>query len=83
MGNVLLQLKDIIVRYDLKVPAHFFLLARSMVTIEGLIRNLDPQIDMLAIAQPYLLSAIAKKLNPFKLGMKVLNGLYEIANYME
>ncbi|MDF3026581.1 MAG: hypothetical protein K0S23_888 [Fluviicola sp.] len=83
MGNVLLQLKDIIVRYDLKVPSHFFLLARSMVTIEGLIRNLDPQIDMLAIAQPYLLSAIAKKLNPFKLGMKVLNGLYEIANYME
>lgn len=83
MSNVLLQLKDIIVRYDLKVPSHFFLLARSMVTIEGLIRNLDPTIDMLEIAQPYLLSSIAKKLNPFKLGMKVLNGLYEMANYME
>jgi ubiquinone biosynthesis protein len=83
MSTVLLQLKDIIVRYDLKVPPHFFLLARSMVTIEGLIRNLDPKIDMLEIARPYLLSAIAKKLNPFKLGMKVLNGLYEIANYME
>lgn len=83
MSTVLLQLKDIIVRYDLKVPPHFFLLARSMVTIEGLIRNLDPEIDMLEIARPYLISAIAKKLNPFKLGMKVLNGLYEIANYME
>src|SRR3989338_732908 len=83
MSTVLLQLKDIIVLYDLKVPPHFFLLARSMVTIEGLIRNLDPGIDMLEIARPYLLKAIAKKLNPFKLGMKVLNGLYEIANYME
>lgn len=83
MSTVLLELKDIIVRYDLKVPSHFFLLARSMVTIEGLIRNLDPGIDMLEIARPYLLSAIARKLNPFKLGMKVLNGLYEIANYME
>lgn len=83
MSTVLLQLKDIIVRYDLKVPAHFFLLARSMVTIEGLISNLDPEIDMLEIARPYLVSAIARKLNPFKLGMKVLNGLYEIANYME
>jgi len=83
MSTVLLQMKDIIVKYDLKVPAHFFLLGRSMVTIEGLIRNLDPEIDMLEIARPYLISAIAKKLNPFKLGMKVLNGLYEIANYME
>lgn len=83
MSTVLLELKDIIVRYDLKVPPHFYLLIRSMVTIEGLIRNLDPDIDMLEIARPYLLSSIAKKLNPFKLGMKVLNGLYEIANYME
>ncbi|WP_294676657.1 AarF/UbiB family protein [uncultured Fluviicola sp.] len=83
MSTVLLQLKDIIVRYDLKVPAHFFLLARSMVTIEGLISNLDPKIDMLEIARPYLRSAISKKLNPFTLGMKVLNGLYEMANYME
>lgn len=83
MGSLLMQLRDIIVQYDLKVPSHYFLLARSMVTIEGLVRNLDPEIDMLGIAQPYLLSAIAKKINPFKLGMKVLNGLYEIANYME
>jgi ubiquinone biosynthesis protein len=83
MSTVLLELKDIIVRYDLRVPPHFYLLIRSMVTIEGLIRNLDPEIDMLEIARPYLLSAIAKKLNPFKLGMKVLNGLYEMANYME
>jgi ubiquinone biosynthesis protein len=83
MSTVLLQLKDVIVRYDLKVPPHFFLLTRSMVTIEGLIRNLDPEIDMLEIARPYLRKAIARKLNPFKLGMKVLNGLYEMANYME
>lgn len=83
MSTVLMELKDIIVRYDLKVPSHFFLLARSMVTIEGLISNLDPGIDLLEIARPYLRSAIAKKLNPFKLGMKVLNGLYELANYME
>jgi ubiquinone biosynthesis protein len=83
MSTVLMQLKDIIVIHDLKVPPHFFLLARSMVTIEGLLRNLDPDIDLLEIARPYLLSAIAKKLNPFKLGQKILNGLYEFANYME
>ena len=83
MSSVLMQLKDIIVIHELKVPPHFFLLARSMVTIEGLLRNLDPEIDLLEIARPYLLSAIAKKLNPFKLGQKILNGLYEFANYME
>ena len=83
MSTVLLQLKDIIVAHDLKVPPHFFLLARSMVTIEGVIRRLDPELDLLDLARPYLVESISKKLNPFKLGQKVLNGFYEFAAYME
>lgn len=83
MSTVLLQLKDVIVKHNLKIPTHFFLLARSLVTIEGVIRNLDPKLDMLDIARPYLLKAISRKFNPFKMGKKILNSLFEIGNYME
>jgi ubiquinone biosynthesis protein len=83
MSTVLLQLKDIVVDHELSVPSHFFLLARSLVTIEGVIHHIDPELDLLELARPYLVQAIAKKLNPFKLGQRVLNGLYEFANYME
>ena len=83
MSTVLLQLKDIVVEHELSVPSHFFLLARSLVTIEGVIHHIDPKLDLLELARPYLVQAIAKKLNPFKLGQRVLNGLYEFANYME
>jgi ubiquinone biosynthesis protein len=83
MSTVLLQLKDVIVNHGLNVPPHFFLLARSMVTIEGVIHNIYPNLDLLELARPYLLDAIAKKINPIKLGQRILNGIYEFANYME
>lgn len=83
MSTVLMQLRDIVVQHELSVPPHFFLLARSLVTIEGVIHHVDPELDLLELARPYLVKAIAKKLNPFKLGQRVLNGLYEFASYME
>jgi len=83
MSTVLMELKDVIVHHGLKVPPHFFLLARSMVTIEGVIHHLDPKLDLLELARPYLVKAIKRKFNPLKLGRKILNGLFEFGSYME
>jgi len=42
ISEILLDLKDIIIKHELKVPAHFFLLTRAMVSVEGILRKLDP-----------------------------------------
>ena len=83
MSSVLMQLKDVIVEHGLKVPPHFFLLARSMVTIEGVIHHLDPNLDLLELARPYLVKSISRKLNPLKMFKKVLAGMYDFGAYME
>lgn len=83
MSTVLLELKDIIVKHGLKVPTHFFLLGRSMVTIEGVIHSLDPDLNLETILRPYLLRTIAKKYNPVKFSASILNSIYEMGMYME
>ena len=83
MSSVLMELKDVIVEHGLKVPPHFFLLARSMVTIEGVIHHLDPNLDLLELARPYLVKSISRKLDPIKMIKKVLSGLYDFGAYME
>lgn len=83
MSTIMLELKDIIVAHGLKVPAHFYLFARSLVTIEGVIQKLDPDLDQFAMVRPYLLKVISKKFSPTKIGEKTLNSLYELGNYME
>lgn len=83
MSNVLLELRDIIIEHGFRVPSHFFLLARSMVTVEGVIRNLDPELDLLEIARPFMRRIVAKKLNPIAWGKKIFNTLYEFGAHME
>lgn len=83
MSSVLNNLKDIILEHGLKVPSHFFLLARSMVTVEGVIHKLDPDLDLLVLARPFMRKIVAKKLNPLKWGQKIFNTLYEFGAHME
>jgi len=83
LSTVLLELKDIIVKHGLKVPTHFFLIARSMVTVEGVIHQLDPELDLSKMARPYFVRTVAKHYNPVQFVKRVFNSVYEIGMYME
>lgn len=83
MSTVLLELKDIIVAHGLKVPTHFYLFARSLVTLEGVLEKLDPEIDQFEMVRPYLSKSVSRKYDPIKIGKKVINSIYEISDYME
>ena len=83
MSTILLELKDIIIAHGLKVPTYFFLFARSLVTIDGVIEKLSPGFDQFEIVRPYLRKSAARKYNPIDMGIKVVNSLVELSNYIE
>jgi ubiquinone biosynthesis protein len=83
MSTLMLELKEIVIEHGLKVPSHFFLFARSLVTIEGVLKKLDPELDQYAIVKPFLLKTVSKKFNPAKVGEKTLNSIFEFGSYME
>lgn len=83
MSTILLELKDIIIAHGLKVPTYFFLFARSLVTIDGVIEKLDPGFDQFEIVSPYLRKSATRKFNPIAMGIKVANSLVELTNYIE
>ena len=83
MSTILLELKDIIINHGLKVPSYFFLFARSLVTLDGVIEKLDPNFEQFEIVRPYLKKSATKKFNPIIIGKKVINSIVEITDYME
>ena len=83
ISTMLLQLKDVIIKHELKVPTHFFLLIRSTVTIEGVIKQLNPAIDMESMLKPFLTKLVVKQYNPIKFAKRVVNTVYEMGIYME
>lgn len=83
ISTLLLHIKDIIVKHGLKAPTHFFLLIRSMVTAEGVIRKLNPAIDLEKMMKPFLVKLIARHYNPLQFARRVANSVYEMGMYME
>ncbi len=83
VSSLLISLKDIIVKHGMKVPTHFYLLARSLVSVEGVIRQLDPELDLEKMMRPYLVKTIWKHYDPMKFVTSLANSVYDMGIYME
>ncbi|MCA0154246.1 ABC1 kinase family protein [Winogradskyella vincentii] len=83
LSTILLELKDIIMAHGLRVPTYFFLFARSLVTLEGVINKLYPEMEQFDIVKPYLRKSATQNYNPILMGKKVANSVIEFTNYLE
>jgi len=61
---VLQQLFDVTALFDMHVRPELVLLQRTMVTVEGVARLLDPEIDMWAAATPVVKTYVNKAIGP-------------------
>ncbi len=58
------ELMDTAIRYRIRVPADYALLAKAAVTIEGIIRTLKPDLDITSTILPYAQQLIAERYSP-------------------
>ena len=66
-GELLLYIFDAARRFDLKMQPSLMLLQKTLINIEGLGKQLYPQLDFWSIAKPFLQSWISERYNPKKL----------------
>ncbi|MCA8895401.1 MAG: phosphotransferase, partial [Amphiplicatus sp.] len=64
MSRVLQQLFDVTALFDMHLRPELVLLQRTMVTVEGVARSLDPEINMWDAAAPVVRSYIADAIGP-------------------
>ena len=64
MSRVLQQLFDVTDLFDMHLRPELVLLQRTMVTVEGVARLLDPEIDMWAAADPVVRSYVNNAIGP-------------------
>jgi len=57
--NLLIELLDLAVKYRVRVPREYALLSRSSIAVEGILRQLSPDLDILAVALPYAKELLA------------------------
>jgi ubiquinone biosynthesis protein len=62
--TLLRELLDLAVRYRIAVPKEYALLGKSAMTLEGVIRRLDPDLDVLAVGTPYARKLLQDRFDP-------------------
>lgn len=65
-AGILLQVMDIARRFHLEIPPQLMLLLKTLVHVEGLGRDLYPQLDIWKLAKPILTEWVAQRMHPAK-----------------
>jgi len=63
-ATLLRDLLDLAIRHKIRVPKEYALLSKASVTIEGLIRGLYPDLDLLEVGLPYAKEMLFARFNP-------------------
>lgn len=66
-------------RFRIKLAPEYSILVKATTTIEGLIRNLHPEVDLLGIARPYVQQVLARRLSPGALLQNLAGEATELA----
>jgi len=64
VGRMLMVFLEIVTTYRIKFPSDLMLLAKALVAIEGMGRDLDPKFDMVAHLRPFMERAIKERVSP-------------------
>ncbi len=59
-------------KHGLEIPTDFVLVGKSMMTVEGIGKQIDPSLDLFAESQPLFLNLLRRRYSPERLGMQLL-----------
>jgi ubiquinone biosynthesis protein len=78
ISKLINELLAITVKYKIKLPSNFTLLCKSVLTIEGIGRGLDPDFDIIKVAKPFIKKMLQERYRPQYLVNTILKNLTEL-----
>lgn len=66
-------------KFGLEVPPDFLLVGKAIMTIEGVGKEIDPDLDVFGEAKPYFLELLRKRYSPERIGNEIWRGLERLS----
>ncbi len=67
------------VQFDIEMPPELMLVGKALMTVEGIGREIDPDLDVLAEARPTIVRILARRYAPDRVAKDVLRGLQQLS----
>lgn len=78
-GVTLNELFSTAQNHHIFIPKDFTMLGKTLMTIEGIVSDIDPSISMIEMARPHAEKLLLERYDPFKLGKRWLNKTEEVS----
>jgi ubiquinone biosynthesis protein len=66
-------------KYGLEIPADFMLVAKALMTVEGVGKQIDPTLDVFEEAKPLFVEILRKRYSPERIGNELLRRLERLS----
>jgi ubiquinone biosynthesis protein len=65
--------------FGIEIPPDFLLVGKELMTIEGIGKELDPDLDVFTETRPYFLTLLKRRYSPQKIGGELWRGLEKLS----
>jgi ubiquinone biosynthesis protein len=66
-------------KFGIEIPADFLLVGKALMTMEGVGKEIDPDLDIFNVARPYFFELLRKRYSPERIGMEVWRGIERVS----
>ncbi len=77
LGGYFERLTQISIRFKLRMPQTLYLVNKTLLTIEGILRQIDPQFNLIEAAQPYVARLVRRQRDPRRILKNAWSGVKE------
>ncbi len=82
LGEALNDIMGIAFRHRVRIPPEFALLVKSLLTLEGIVGELDPGLSIVTVAEPFGRQMLRERFSPRKLTGNAARHLLEMGNLL-
>ena len=83
VSRVLEEILDIALRHGLRVPAPFVLFGKTIITLEGVAIEYDPNFKLVETTKPFIEQLIAKRTNPIYIWKNLVHNMHKYRKFAE
>jgi len=76
------MLRDLVqgaLKFGIEIPPEFMMVGKALMTLEGIGKQLDPDLDIYGESQPYFIEIMKKRYSPEKLGNDLWRGVEQLS----
>jgi ubiquinone biosynthesis protein len=80
--NLAAMLQDLVYganKYGIEIPPDFLLVGKALMTMEGVGKEIDPELDVFAEMRPYFLDLLRKRYSPERVGNELWRGINQLS----